>query len=72
MAAQRREGTGRTLEEAFDNYARRVAQDLLAEHGESTLNEALVAFDEAWHPVEIAVQVRPHNQWPKAYRVSDR
>lgn len=68
---ERRQGYGKTLDEAFDDYARQKSADLLAEHGEMSLNEALEAFEKAWFPVSIEVQLRPHNQWIRGFSVRD-
>ncbi len=66
------EGEGRTLAEAFDNYARRKSEEVLGELNldEVTFAQGLEIF-EAYHPIQIAVKTRPANQWVKAYRVSD-
>ena len=66
-------GTGKTLEAAFDAYAEQKAKELLERLTEErvSLDEGLRQFDEAWFPVEIAIQTRPNNQWVKGFRVSD-
>lgn len=68
-------GKGRTLEEAFDDYAEQKAAQLLDRLGPDAsrrrIQEAFRGHD-AWFPVEIAVQVIPHNQWVRGFRVTDR
>ncbi|HLG07190.1 MAG TPA: hypothetical protein VI409_00800 [Gaiellaceae bacterium] len=67
------DGTGRTLEEAFDDYAQKKAQELrgrLEKQGVS-FAEGLEQFDDAWFTVDIAIRTRPNNQWVKGFRVSD-
>jgi hypothetical protein len=67
------EGEGRTLEEAFENYGRNKAGELLSdeERENITLKEATERFDGP-HPVEISVRLRPNNQWVKGFSVKDR
>jgi hypothetical protein len=67
------EGEGRTLEEAFDNYAAQKAAEVIGEHGVNELSfaDAMEIFEE-FHAVEIEVKLRPHNQWVKGYRVRER
>jgi hypothetical protein len=66
------EGEGRTLEEAFDDWAKKKSGERLAELNidELSFREGLEAF-EAYHPVQIAVKTRPANQWVKGFKVSD-
>ena len=66
------EGEGRTLEEAFDAYAAQKSAEVIDEQGvnELSFQEGMAVF-EAWHPVEILVKTRPHNQWVKGYKVKD-
>jgi len=68
------EGEGRTLEEAFDDYAAKKSGEVLADEelgvNSKTFPEGMEIF-EAWHPVEISVKTRPHNQWVKGYKVKD-
>lgn len=65
------EGEGRTLEEAFDDYAAKKSSEVFKGLREDiSFHEGLEAF-EAWHWVEIAVKVRPANQWVKGYKVRD-
>jgi len=69
-------GKGRTLEQAFDDYAeQKVAELLDSEELQSASRVDLQEFfrgDGAWFPVDIAVQLVPHNQWVRGYRVTDR
>jgi hypothetical protein len=67
------QGEGRTLEEAFDDYARHKSEDRLQSElnlDELTFRQGLEAFEE-YHPVQIWVKTRPANQWVKAFKVSD-
>ena len=67
------DGTGRTLEEAFDDYAQKKAQELRErlEKQEVSFAKGLEEFDDAWFTVDIAIRTRPNNQWVKGFRVSD-
>jgi hypothetical protein len=66
------EGEGRTLAEAFDDYARHKSEEVLGELNidEISFAQGLDIF-EAYHPVQIAVKTRPANQWVKGFKVSD-
>ena len=66
------EGEGRTLAEAFDAYAERKSAEVIEEQevNSKTFQQGMQVF-EAWHPVEILVKTRPHNQWVKGYKVKD-
>ena len=66
------EGEGRTLVEAFDAYAERKSAEVIEEQevNSKTFQQGMQVF-EAWHPVEILVKTRPHNQWVKGYKVKD-
>jgi hypothetical protein len=67
------QGEGRTLEEAFDEYAKNKSMERLEEElniDELSFRDGLEAF-EAFHPIQIAVKTRPANQWVKGYKVSD-
>lgn len=66
------EGEGRTLEEAFDAYAEQKSAEVIEEQSVNSLSfpDGMAVF-EAWHPVEILVKTRPHNQWVKGYKVKD-
>lgn len=67
------EGEGRTLEEAFDNYARNKSGEVLESLGsldEVSFRQGLDIF-ETFHPVQIWVKTRPANQWVKGYKVTD-
>jgi predicted RNase H-like HicB family nuclease len=63
---------GKTLDEAFENFAEEKARGLMSEFAELTFEEAMKRFDEAWYPVQIAIRTQPHNQWVRTYRVTDR
>jgi hypothetical protein len=67
------QGDGRTLEEAFDDYARNKASAFIEEQGvnEMGFTDAMQLFEDTFHPVEILVKLRPHNQWVKGYKVKD-
>jgi hypothetical protein len=66
------EGEGRTLEEAFDHYAEQKSAEVIEQQGVNDLPFAEgMAIFEAYHPVEISVKTRPHNQWVKGYKVKD-
>ena len=67
------EGEGRTLEEAFDAYAAQKSAEVIEEQevNSKTFQQGMQIFEEAWHPVEILVKTRPHNQWVKGYKVKD-
>jgi hypothetical protein len=72
MAANEEQvGEGKTLEEAIENFASKKAAGLLADAGDSSLREGLDRFEQSWFPIAIEVQVRPHNQWVRGYRVRD-
>jgi hypothetical protein len=66
------EGEGHTLEEAFESYARNKAVELLSDDERETisLKEATERFDGP-HWVDIAVKLRPTNQWVKGFKVRD-
>lgn len=66
------EGEGRTLEEAFDDYAAKKSAEVLDEKGVDSMSfrEGMEVF-ETYHPVVIAVKTRPYNQWVKGYKVAD-
>ena len=66
------EGEGRTLEEAFDDYARKKSSERLDEMNidDLTFRQGLEAF-ETYNPVEIQVKTRPANQWVKGFKVKD-
>jgi len=71
----RRVGKGRTLKDAFDDYAQQKAADVLDELGpDATRGQIQDRFrgDDGWFDVDIAVQIQPHNQWVRWYRVTDR
>ena len=67
------QGEGRTLEEAFDEYARNKSGEFIEEQGvnELSFSEGMQLFEDTFHPVEILVKLRPHNQWVKGYKVKD-
>ena len=67
----KKQGVGKTLHEAFENYAKEKGKQKLYQRRGLTLEDALQEFDEEWLPIEIAVQLQPHNQWIKAFRVID-
>lgn len=56
-------GTGPTLEEAFEDAARQVANQLLKRGVEET------DFSKRRYPARIEIEVQPHNQWVSAYKV---
>jgi hypothetical protein len=66
------EGEGRTLEEAFDEYAKKKSAEVLGQHNvdEISFARGLEIFEE-YHPVQIQVKTRPANQWVKGFKVSD-
>ena len=66
------EGEGHTLEEAFEDYGKNKAGELLDddERERITLKEATMRFDGP-HPVQILVKLRPNNQWVKGFKVKD-
>jgi hypothetical protein len=66
----KKQGVGKTLHEAFEDYAKEKGKQKIYKHRSDTLKDALEAFDE-WFPVAIDVQLHPHNQWIKAFRVRD-
>lgn len=68
----RKSGTGKTLHEAFENYAEQKGKQKLRQRRTVPLQDALDQFDAEWLAVDIAVQLQPHNQWIKAFRVSDK
>jgi hypothetical protein len=70
-SSPRKEGTGKTLHEAFEEYGKQKGIQKIDERRGLTLDEALRQFDEEWFDVEIAVQLQPHNQYIKAFRVRD-
>lgn len=67
------QGEGKTLPEAFEDYGKNKAGELLGdtERESITLREATDRFDGP-HPVEISVKLYPHNQWVKGFTVKDR
>lgn len=65
------EGYGKTLDAAFEDYGGKKGKDLIKELSGSSFADALGEFDTRWFPVEIEVQLTPHNQWVKQYRVKD-
>jgi hypothetical protein len=67
------EGEGRTLQEAFDDYAAKKSEEVLREMDVDSISfqEGMNVF-ETYHPVDIAVKTRPANQWVKGFKVSDR
>ena len=67
------EGEGRTLEEAFDDYASKKSAEVIEQQGVNELrfDEGMAIFEETYHPVEISVKTRPHNQWVKGFKVKD-
>lgn len=69
-------GKGRTLEEAFDDYAeQKVAELLDSEQLKSASRVEIQEFfrgDGGRFPVDIAVELVPHNQWVRGYIVTDR
>ena len=66
------QGEGRTLEEAFDMYAEAKAAEFIESEGVNDMSfpDGMAAF-ETFHPIEIEVKLRPHNQWVKGYKVKD-
>ena len=66
-------GEGETLQNAFDDYAEQKAAQLLDRLGDVSNSERQTFFrsEEAWSPVTISLQIRPRNQWVRAYRVED-
>ena len=66
------EGEGHTLHEAFEDYGRNRATEILGQEGfrDRSFDEVMQDF-EAYHPVQIEVKLYPHNQWVKGYRVRD-
>jgi hypothetical protein len=66
------QGEGRTLEEAFDEYAKNKSAERMREFNLDQLSfrDGLEAF-EAYNPVQIAVKTRPANQWVKGFKVTD-
>jgi len=66
------EGEGRTLAEAFDDYAAKKSAEVLEQQDVNSMSfqDGMELF-ETYHPVEISVKTRPHNQWVKGYKVKD-
>ncbi len=66
------EGEGRTLQEAFDAYAEQKSAEVIQEQevNSQSFQDGMAVF-EAYHPVEILVKTRPHNQWVKGFKVKD-
>lgn len=66
------EGEGRTLQEAFDAYAEKKSAEVIDEKevNSKTFEQGMQVF-ESYHPVEILVKTRPHNQWVKGFKVKD-
>ena len=68
-------GEGKTLQEAIDDWAEQKGAELLDRLGDASHSERLAAVrDEThnpFHRVVISIQVRPRNQWVRAYRVED-
>lgn len=66
------EGEGRTLQEAFDAYAEKKSAEVIEEQevNSKTFQQGMQVF-ENYHPVEILVKTRPHNQWVKGFKVKD-
>jgi len=66
------EGEGRTLQEAFDAYAEQKSAEVIEEQevNSKTFQQGMQVF-ENYHPVEILVKTRPHNQWVKGFKVKD-
>ena len=67
------EGVGRTLDEALDDYASKKAPEFIEQRGlnERLFPEVMQLFEETYHPIQISVQLRPHNQWVKGFSVKD-
>jgi hypothetical protein len=65
-------GEGRTLEEAFEDYGRTKAAELMSEEEAQSisLKDATELFAGP-HPVQISVVLRPNNQWVKGLHVDD-
>ena len=66
------QGEGKTLHEAFEDYGRHRAAEILDQEGfrQQPFDQVMETF-EAYHPVQIEVQLYPHNQWVKGYKVKD-
>jgi hypothetical protein len=66
------QGEGRTLAEAFDDYAMHKSHEVLdgLDVDGTSFRDGLEIF-ETYHPVQIAVKTRPANQWVKGFKVSD-
>jgi len=67
------QGEGKTLEEAFDDYAKNKSADRLKNElniDDLSFRAGLEAFEE-YHPVQIWVKTRPANQWVKGFKVTD-
>jgi hypothetical protein len=67
------EGFGKTLDEALDDYASKKAPEFIAENSlnERSFSEVMDLFEATYHPIDISVQLRPHNQWVKGFSVKD-
>lgn len=68
------EGEGRTINEALDNYAAQKATEIIGDQGvnEMRFDDAMNMFETTYHPIEISIKLRPHNQWVKGFKVADR
>ena len=67
------QGEGKTLEEAFDDYAKNKSADRLKNElniDDLSFRAGLEAFEE-YYPVQIWVKTRPANQWVKGFKVTD-
>ncbi|HSI97862.1 MAG TPA: hypothetical protein VK926_05825 [Gaiellaceae bacterium] len=71
MANRGHVGEGKTLKEAVEDFAGKKAEEALAGVRELTFEEGLQRFSDTWYPIRIEIQLRPHNQWVRAYRVTD-
>jgi hypothetical protein len=60
-------GRGRTLEGAYESFARKVAER--AQEQGLSADEAERLLDEHSIPTYVEIVVQPHNEWVKAYWV---
>jgi hypothetical protein len=61
-------GEGRTLKEAYDDFAEKISKRAAEDHG-LTGDEAGALFDANPIRTTVEIVVVPHNQWVKAYWV---
>jgi hypothetical protein len=62
---------GKTLEEAFENFAEEKTRGLMSKLADTSFADAMQEIESHWFPVQISIQVQPHNQWIRTYRVTD-